>query len=528
MKEREAMIPLTYEALMRYDPFFHSDILAGWNGKKNKCEYAILNKLPTENNSVLLIEYSNESLSLLEKGIINSSVSGIIIFGDKLGYIESSITDLANKVQKPLLFLNNHVEESIYNKLSIIISLNKNDLSHLMKNDLAAYWLTLFFKHSIEHVLSRLNTFFGQEVLFITKKKQLLTPKSESFNTRDLAHLQTVNNETSLDDKGLKVVTNGRIEFYSYRLVDHNDQLIGHFIFEKTHPLEDIQLQFLQSLTPTIITWLNQLKLTNQVHLKYRDQFLFDILHNNLDTENELIELGKLREMEFTSNGYVLTMHLISNQTIKKEVYLNIQNLIDGAELPKTNIYTTFLNQRIVAIICPSGKSITIDKNSLTQWIKNVQKEIQHILPDIHSIVGVGRRYDSPLNIYKSFQEAKIALQMEVYGLGTDGIIYYEDIGYVRLLSYVHNDLLRDFSYQHLGELEKHDRENGTELIHTLSIYCNQDGDILRTADHLFIHQNTLRQRLKKIESILNVELHQYTHLVNLILSLKILQEMNQ
>ena len=57
---------------------------------------------------------------------------------------------------------------------------------------------------------------------------------------------------------------------------------------------------------PTIVSWLKQSEMTKSIHLKYKDQFLFDILHNNIDTEKELIELGQLRDMEFTPNTFVL------------------------------------------------------------------------------------------------------------------------------------------------------------------------------------------------------------------------------
>ncbi len=151
------------------------------------------------------------------------------------------------------------------------------------------------------------------------------------------------------------------------------------------------------------------------------------------------------------------------------------------------------------------------------------------MFPFIQTIIGVGQTYYSNVDLYKSFQEAKIALQMHSYVAGTeDGIIHYEDIGYVRLLSYIHDDLLNDFAHLYLGDLEKHDRENETDLVHTLYTYCNHNGDIAQTAQSLFIHQNTLRQRLKKIEAMLNIQLHRYTDLVNLIISLKISQDMNK
>jgi len=280
-------------------------------------------------------------------------------------------------------------------------------------------------------------------------------------------------------------------------------------------------------MIPTIMAWLKQTELTRQVNLKYKDQFMFDILHNNIETESELIELGKLQDMEFVPNAYVLAMNLHSNQTITKDIRLSIQNLMSANDLLEMNIYTTYLSHRIVAIIFPPRMDEEIIKADLDDWISSIQNQISEMFPSIQTIVGVGRSYFSNIDIYKSFQEAKIALQMHVYGLGSNGIIHYDDIGYVRLLSYIHNDLLDDFSNQYIGELEKHDSVYETDFIHTLSTFCNQNGDIVKTADILFVHQNTLRQRLRKIESILNVQLNNYTDLVNLLLSLKITQSMN-
>ena len=57
--------------------------------------------------------------------------------------------------------------------------------------------------------------------------------------------------------------------------------------------------------------------------------------------------------------------------------------------------------------------------------------------------------------------------------------------------------------------------------------YCNHNGDVIESAQNLFIHPNTLRQRLKKIEAILQMDLNNYTNIVNLMLALKIEKTMN-
>ncbi|MGG0717067.1 helix-turn-helix domain-containing protein [Robertmurraya massiliosenegalensis] len=394
-----------------------------------------------------------------------------------------------------------------------------------ISNDLTASWLYLFHQQDIQHVIQKFKTYFGQELYFFTNKKEYVELIPSSFSTEDFKNIAFEDSSTL--NTQVALVKNREIEFYSYPIVSPYEQTIGYFLFEKLNQPDEYQLTLLKSITPTMLTWVKQGEITRLIHSKYKDQFLFDILNNNIETESDLIELGKLREIEITPNACVIAMNLEGKHTFSKEIIYNIQNIMLETDSLEANMYTTYLNHRIVTIIFPKLGDEKITKTNLNQWIRQTKRQVSDIHPTLQMIVGVGRSYNSSLDIFKSFQEAKIALQMEVYGLGSDGIIHYDDIGYVRLLSYIHNDLLSDFAHQYLSALEEHDNEYETDLIQTLVTYCNQNGDIVKTADILFIHQNTLRQRLKKIESILCIQLNDYTDLVNLILSLKISQQLN-
>lgn len=521
------MIPLTYETLITCKPFFYSNILAGWNGKKNPCRHVFLNEPPAENDSLLLVHHVDENLALLETSLKSQNTSGIIVIAENYAPIAPSITDLANQLGKPLLFLTNHEGAEIAKKANQILYFYQNNLLELLTNDLTVYWLELYNEHGIKQVIQRLNILMGQEVFFFTsdKKFEPLGPTLSAI--QDLKELKTSANDSSGLKQHVSIVQNENNEFFLYTIFDQGNRIIGYFLFEKIIRNAENQIHLLDSITPAIITWSKQLELTRNAHLKYKDQFMFDILNNRIETENELFELGKLWHMEFLPNARVLAINLQSSKPITKDIQLTIQNLLTEADTTEMNIHTTYFSHRIVAIIIPAMMNIKI-KDELNFLIREVQRQISEMFPFIRTIAGVGRSYYSNSDIYKSFQEAKIALQMHSYVAATeDGIIHYEDIGYVRLLSYIHDDLLNDFADLYLGDLEKHDRENETHLVHTLYTFCNHNGDIAQTAQNLFIHQNTLRQRLKKIEAILNIQLHRYTDLVNLIISLKISQDMN-
>lgn len=58
-----------------------------------------------------------------------------------------------------------------------------------------------------------------------------------------------------------------------------------------------------------------------------------------------------------------------------------------------------------------------------------------------------------------------------------------------------------------LEPLRDYDRRHGTELLDTLSAFAEHGGSMATTSDAIFIHRNTLRQRLGRIEQILNISL---------------------
>ena len=58
-----------------------------------------------------------------------------------------------------------------------------------------------------------------------------------------------------------------------------------------------------------------------------------------------------------------------------------------------------------------------------------------------------------------------------------------------------------------LGSLEEYDRVNDTNLTENLYVYLQNNCNSYATAAALFIHRNTLRYRLERINSIIQQDL---------------------
>jgi len=184
---------LTYEKLMTCSPLFHVSILAGWSGRKSICQHVCLNELPREENSLLLINLSNDTLPLLEEAVSNSNCTGVLISSTKSCNLPSSITDLAEKMRKPIVALPNESGEGLYMRINEIFSLHERKLLPLLKSDLATYWFELLSQDGIEHVMERLTMFLGQDIYVFTNKKKYIPLISSKYSDNDFKNLKKIN-----------------------------------------------------------------------------------------------------------------------------------------------------------------------------------------------------------------------------------------------------------------------------------------------------------------------------------------------
>lgn len=79
--------------------------------------------------------------------------------------------------------------------------------------------------------------------------------------------------------------------------------------------------------------------------------------------------------------------------------------------------------------------------------------------------------------------------------------------------------------YIHPGilKLDEYDKENNTEFLNTLFTYIDCLGDMRKAADNLYLHYNTLKYRMEKIENIMDINLKDNEELIHrLYLSKKI------
>ena len=168
--------------------------------------------------------------------------------------------------------------------------------------------------------------------------------------------------------------------------------------------------------------------------------------------------------------------------------------------------------------IIEKGDSIIIfnktDENRMKRLkiaLKEVQENINNKIGGLTISLGIGNSYDDLNQMKKSLKEAEWALQSAKFENKNNIVITYKEIGVYGLLFNIKDkSILEQYYFNMLGEVQKYDNMNDTELIKTLEVYLDESCNVTLTADALYLHRNTLKYRLRKIEELLECDLHNF------------------
>jgi GAF domain-containing protein len=121
--------------------------------------------------------------------------------------------------------------------------------------------------------------------------------------------------------------------------------------------------------------------------------------------------------------------------------------------------------------------------------------------------IGISNPCKGAASFQAGFEEAGHALLGSVIG-GTPGVMTYEELGpYKYLLRMSLDSTVRDSQRDLIVKIADYDRQRQTSLLRTLEEFLRRRGNISATAEALYVHPNTLRQRLRRIQEISGLDL---------------------
>lgn len=225
------------------------------------------------------------------------------------------------------------------------------------------------------------------------------------------------------------------------------------------------------------------------VKTEMRETMVIDLIKNVLlATVNEDFFQEKTREygFDFSDKYQIIEIMPAGNSAAGNKLLHKIAYAYTRKEIPQKTI------------------AFSLDGKIL---ILSPQSDGEHVIAGLSDdeiiAAGVGSVY--PVNGWKkSLREADIALNTSK--LTHQKYVVFERLGFIRLIAESSSDEdIRTYIYDILGPLL--DLENGTApLLETLETYVDCNYNIAQAARKLYVHRNTLIQRITKITEISGID----------------------
>ena len=177
----------------------------------------------------------------------------------------------------------------------------------------------------------------------------------------------------------------------------------------------------------------------------------------------------------------------------------------------------------VIAILGLGPSSSGATGSRVVQMANQIREEVRRQLAEISVSVGVGSLCSNINELKRSFEEANRSLDILERMNVRDSVTCFDDLGVYRVIFRAgdQDEHLR-FAQDMIGKLMEYDKRRGTLLVDTLEAYLNNSCHLKNTAEKMYVHLNTLRHRLEKIEEIAGVSLSDAETRLNLQLAIKI------
>ncbi len=176
------------------------------------------------------------------------------------------------------------------------------------------------------------------------------------------------------------------------------------------------------------------------------------------------------------------------------------------------------------AVVASRPPWVTLVLPATDRSTDEIRLVMDRLLPGLASsplVLGIARA-ENPRVLAGALESARHAAAMAELDRSSHLSVVSSDevISYVRLLAAVPDEVRRMFASRVLGRLLEYDTSHQAGLLETLRTFLAQSGSWTRTAAELFLHVNTVRYRIARVEELTGRDMSRLEDRVDLLLAL--------
>ena len=188
-----------------------------------------------------------------------------------------------------------------------------------------------------------------------------------------------------------------------------------------------------------------------------------------------------------------------------------------------------FFADRGIPVVLVAGSQDTVavfpwntEPRGLVALAEQLVEAITKRYPKDRTVIGIGELAAHSGGLREPLIRSREACHVLQRRSRDSRVATFADVSTHRMLLGLHDrDVLRRFADDILGPLRSHDEQNSTELERTLRMFLGNDGHWSTTASELYIHVNTLRNRIGRITDLTGRDVTRLEDRVDLFLALE-------
>jgi sugar diacid utilization regulator len=286
-------------------------------------------------------------------------------------------------------------------------------------------------------------------------------------------------------------------------------------------------------------TELGKERIRLETELGVRGDFVDDLINGHYGSIELLLQRAGYLDAELSEGALVLVVDIddfARYLELRKPKEPAIQELkrrlADAVRLQARQLFSNFLlgprSDNVILFLGPSDNEPPEELPELAQRLaRNVQRYAKGLLPDLTVSVGIGRYKRNPALLPDAYSEAEVALEIGHRIHGPSSVSTFEGTGTYKLLFRVlqeNPEELEAFYAETLEPVVHYDSRYGTELVHTLTTYLENDASTVKTATGLFAHRHTIRYRLDRVGELTGLDVDKSEDRERLTLGIKAMQ----
>jgi sugar diacid utilization regulator len=348
--------------------------------------------------------------------------------------------------------------------------------------------------------------------------RSIASSDDETSDFQDLSVLEFIAKTTTTKEMTATTLPSGSVLTLIPIIVGH-EMIARILVLSKLDDITGLDQRVLRNTTVIIALELLRIRAAQDVEQRVQGEIINALLEGHPSEFPSLLQRAEStgsdlkiphRLVLISFHGKPTTENPVADPMFARSIKQTVTSALDHlAPRPLIAIH----DSGMVLLIPITDKQFDSHTTKLVEGIQNVL--IRHHRLTTLAIIG-------PLcSLSQDFARALrmtrgAALLHEQHG-NTTGTIIMGELGLVNLLLQIdQTDDLESFAKMDLGVIRAHDIAKSASLESTLRTYLSSGCNIKVVASELFVHPNTVKMRLRKIENLLGRDLSNIEDLLNL------------